>query len=60
MLKLDMWYDNTPDMIELIDWSFYAGEGYRGNVYSNDNVIGDFTADTLEDISNFANKEDIQ
>ena len=51
MIHNDFW-EKPADLnaVDEIDWSFYPGEGYRGNLYSRQEIIGDFTADSIEEI----------
>ena len=51
MIKIDMWYENNPEEVTGINWSFYCYDTiYRGNVYKGKNIIGDFTADTMQEV----------
>ena len=51
MIKIDMWYEYKPEEVTGINWSFYGYDvGYRGNLYKNGKTIGDFTADTMQEV----------
>lgn len=40
--NIDMWYEDKKEEAEKIDICFYPGDGYRGNIYKNDRIIGDY------------------
>ena len=42
MTKIDMWYGNSYTEADKIDISFYPGAGYRGNIYKDGKIIGDY------------------
>lgn len=43
-INVDMWYNNTLDEVDKIDVVFYPNDGeYRGNIYKNGKMIGDYT-----------------
>lgn len=51
MIKIDMWYEYKPEEVTGINWSFYGYDVvYRGNLYKNWKTIGDFTADTMQEV----------
>jgi len=51
MIRTDFWEQPINfEIVDEIDWSFYPGEGYRGNLYSSQEIIGDYTADTIQEI----------
>ena len=51
MIKIDMWYEYNPEEVTGINWSFYGYDVvYRGNLYKNGKTIGDFTADTMQEV----------
>lgn len=51
MIKIDMWYEYKPEEVTGINWSFYGYDVvYRGNLYKNGKTIGDFTADTMQEV----------
>lgn len=51
MISIDMWYKNNPKEITGIDWSFSDLDCvYHGNVYKDGKIIGDFTADTMQEV----------
>lgn len=51
MISIDMWYKNNPKEITGIDWSFSDLDCvYRGNLYKDGKTIGDFIADTMQEV----------
>lgn len=51
MINIDMWHKNNPEEITGIDWSFSDLDCvYRGNLYNGDKMIGDYTADTMQEV----------
>lgn len=51
MISIDMWYKNNPKEITGIDWSFSDLDAvYRGNLYKNEKMIGDYEADTMQEV----------
>ena len=51
MIKIDMWYEYKPEEVTGINWSFYGYDVvYRGNLYKYGKTIGDFTADTMQEV----------
>ena len=51
MIKIDMWYEYKPEEVTGINCSFYGYDVvYRGNLYKNGKTIGDFTADTMQEV----------
>lgn len=51
MIKIDMWYEYKPEEVTGINWSFYGYDVvYHGNLYKNGKTIGDFTADTMQEV----------
>lgn len=51
MISIDMWYKNNPKEITGIDWSFSNLDCvYRGNLYKDGKTIGDFIADTMQEV----------
>ena len=56
-VKIDMWYGDNFSETTRYDWNFYAdGEEnhpmfapYRGNLFINGKMVGDFCANTLQD-----------
>lgn len=51
MIKIDMWYEYKPEEVTGINWSFYGYDVVcRGNLYKNGKTIGDFTADTMQEV----------
>lgn len=51
MINIDMWHKNNQEEITGIDWSFSDLDCvYRGNLYKSDKMIGDYTADTMQEV----------
>ena len=51
MIKIDMWYNDSPQDADNINILFYDNDGeYRGNIYKNGKTIGDYTATSSEEI----------
>lgn len=51
MIKINMWYEYKPEEVTGINWSFYGYDVvYRGNLYRDGKTIGDFTADTMQEV----------
>jgi hypothetical protein len=51
MIKLDMWYDDKPKQATKVDIFFNSSYSqYSGNIYKNEKFIGDYVADTVQDI----------
>ena len=51
MINIDMWYEYKMEEVTGINWSFYGYDVvYRGNLYKNGKTIGDFTADTMQEV----------
>lgn len=51
MINIDMWYGDKPEEVTGIDWCFNDLDYvYRGNLYKNGKTIGDFTADTMQEV----------
>lgn len=45
MIKIDMWYGDKPEEADKISILFYPNDGeYRGNIYKNNKIIGDYIA----------------
>lgn len=43
MVKIDMWYGDSPAKADKIDVTFYPNScEYRGNIYKNGKCIGDY------------------
>lgn len=42
MIKIDMWYKNNHTEADKIDVFFYENGEYRGNIYKNGKMIGDY------------------
>lgn len=53
-VNIDMWHGDKKEDVDKIDISFYPNDGeYRGNIYKNGRMIGDYTCSdslTLETI----------
>ena len=46
MIKIDMWYGDSHTEADKIDIFHYPNAGeYRGNIYKNNEMIGDYTCD---------------
>lgn len=51
MIKIDMWYEYKPEEVTGINWSFYGYDVvYRGNLYKDEKMIGDYEADTMQEV----------
>ena len=50
MINIDLWYRTPAAAIDELSWMFYPGEGFRGNLYSCGECVGDYTADTIQEI----------
>lgn len=51
MIDIDMWYGDKSEEVTGINWSFYGYDAiYRGNLYKGDKMIGDYTADTMQEV----------
>lgn len=51
MINIDMWYEDKPEEVTGIDWSFSDLDCvYRGNLYKNEKKIGDYEADTMQEV----------
>lgn len=51
MINLNMWYNDDPNTIDSITYTFYANDGqYRGNLFKAGRIVGDYTADNSVDI----------
>ena len=50
MINIDMWYENNYTEADKIDIIFYPNDSqYRGNIYKDNKVIGDYTCnDSIE------------
>ena len=48
-VNIDMWYGNKIEEVTKIDVRFYDNGEYRGNIYINNKIVGDYTAkDSIE------------
>lgn len=48
---LDMWYGDSPRDADRVTILFYPNSGeYRGNIYKNGRIIGDYSAPTAQKI----------
>lgn len=46
MIKIDMWYGDDHKEADKIDINFYGLDcQYRGNIYINGKIVGDYTCD---------------
>lgn len=44
MVKIDMWYGDSPKDADKIDVTFYPNTcEYRGNIYKDGEMIGDYS-----------------
>lgn len=51
MINIDMWYEDKPEEVTGIDWSFSDLDCvYRGNLYKNEKMIGDYVANTMQEV----------
>ena len=53
MIKLDFWYKNKVKDVSEVTCYFYPNNGdYRGNMYIDGRVVGDFIATSSEEVTN--------
>ena len=53
MINIDMWYGDKSTEVDKLDIAFYPNEGkYRGNLYRNGKIIGDYVCDSSEQLKN--------
>lgn len=53
MINIDMWYGNKIEEVTKIDISFYGDSGeYRGNIYINDDIVGDYSTKEYKALEN--------
>ena len=53
MINIDMWYRDNHKEADKIDISFYPNDGeYRGNIYKNGKMSGDYTCDNSVELEN--------
>lgn len=46
MITIDMWYEDNYKDCDKIDITFYPNDSeYRGNIYKNEKIIGDYVCD---------------
>ena len=51
MINIDMWYEDKPEEVTGIDWSFSNLDCvYRGNLYKNEKMIGDYVVNTMQEV----------
>nr|DAJ54188.1 MAG TPA: hypothetical protein [Caudoviricetes sp.] len=51
MISIDMWYSHKPEEVTGIDWSSSDLDCvYRGNLYKDEKMIGDYEADTIQEV----------
>ena len=43
-VNIDMWYGNKIEEVTSIDVRFYDNGEYRGNIYIDNKIVGDYTA----------------
>lgn len=54
MIKFDMWRDNKPEEANRADCFFYPSDcSYRGNLYIDQKIIGDYTASNSVELGAF-------
>lgn len=41
-VNIDMWYGHAKEDADAIDITFYPGDGYRGNIWKDGRIIGDY------------------
>jgi hypothetical protein len=52
MINIDMWYGNNHKEADNIDIIFYPNScEYRGNIYKDGKIIGDYTCDNSTEIT---------
>lgn len=53
MINIDMWYGNSYKEADKIDVIFYPNDcEYRGNIYKNDKIIGDYSCKDSVELEN--------
>lgn len=51
MINIDMLYGDKPEEVTGINWSFSDLDCvYRGNLYKGNKFIGDYEADTIQEV----------
>lgn len=51
MINIVMWYSHKPEEVTGINWSFSDLDCvYRGNLYRDNKCIGDYEADTMQEV----------
>ena len=51
MINIDTWHSHKPEEVTGIDWSFSDLDFvYRGNLYKDEKMIGDYEADTMQEV----------
>lgn len=51
MIKIDMWYGNKASDADKVNITFYDLDcEYRGNIYRSGEYIGDYVADTTQEV----------
>ena len=51
MIKIDMWYDDKPEQVTGLDiWFNDLGCFYSGNLRIFGKIVGDYYADTVQEI----------
>lgn len=57
MIDIDMWYGDNYKEADAIDITFYPNAGeYRGNIYKNRKIIGDYTCNDSVELENKFNQ----
>lgn len=41
---IDLWYGDKVEDVTAANWSFYSNGEYRGNLYKDGKIIGDYVA----------------
>lgn len=50
-MKIDLWYGNKVKEVDRIDITFYPADStYRGNMYIKDKCIGDYIANSSQEL----------
>lgn len=51
MMTVDMWYGDSVEDADEIDFTFYPNDcEYRGNIFLNGKAIGDYTCSSFDEI----------
>lgn len=53
MIKIDMWYGDKREVADKVDVTFSDLDCvYRGNIYKNGKMIGDYTCNNVSELGN--------